>query len=38
MDLFLIISCRPNSLLVFEGRYAAVLINYPNQEGKKKII
>ena len=35
---FGIIGCSAGSLFVFKGKYRAVLINYPNQNEKEKII
>jgi len=38
IDKFGIIGCAAGSLFVFKGKYKAVLINYPNQEKKNRII
>ncbi|ALV23676.1 glycosyl amidation-associated protein WbuZ [Campylobacter iguaniorum] len=35
---FGIIGCSAGSLFVFKGKYKAVLINYPNNEDKKKLL
>ena len=38
IEKFGIIGCSAGSLFVFKGKYKAVLINYPKQEDKQKLI